>query len=111
MGGGVYRCDYFISQTTPGEAISQITFGVRFVEKPVMTFGFEMPPGQPLYAGSFPNGNVVVYQWLSGIRADQTMRFYDGATLAILSTGAHNLSIIAHASFVGKAVRNPAGQN
>ncbi len=105
----MYRCDYFVPMPTPGEGTTQITFGVRFTDKPIMTYGFEMPPNQPLAPGSFPNGNVTVFSWMSGRRSDGG-RYYDGATIAILSIGAPDLSIIAHVSFTGNGLRNPAGQ-
>lgn len=109
IGGGMFRCDFFVDLKTPGEFISQLGFGVRFVEKPMMTTGFDVGLGQQLPPGKFPVVTGGVYVWKSGRRPDNGLPFYDGCTLCIVATGSKDLVSTLHVSFAGKALRNPAG--
>lgn len=110
IGGGVYTCKFFCPIKPAGEAVTQIKFPVRYVEKPLMTFGFEMAPNQILTPGKYPTACASVHSWKYGRRQDYGAKYYDGCTLVLVTTGDNALSGIFHINFNGKAMRNPAGQ-
>lgn len=109
ISGGVFEQAVFVDIQGAGEAVTWCNFGVRFIERPALSTGFEMARNQRLIAGHFPTVNAGIYVWKYGKRLDTGSLFYDGATVTMRTTGPSNLLVTVHLTFRGRAIRNPAG--
>lgn len=107
MAGALHSVVGFIEITNAGEVTVDISFPVRFIERPAFTFGAEMQENSQIIAGSFPTVSGVVLRWNFGIRDESGARYYDGATLIIVNTGTTDQQMIFHYKMEGKALRNP----
>lgn len=89
-----------------GEATQEIKFPVRYVERPVCTFGAEVAPDSNITDGGFPTYSVTVGGWeLEEINAAQIL--YVGATLFIVTAGAIGQNLWIHWSARGRAITSP----
>lgn len=69
-----------------GEAIVEVYFPVRFVEKPLVTFGFEMKDGEVYIPGQMATGSGVVLDWITEEKPPVS-RIYIGCVIGAVTTG------------------------
>lgn len=86
-----------------GEAQFDILFGVRFIEIPAFSFGFSLDDGETWDVGEMPTVSAVVGSWVFG-RKSTGQRFYDGATILLVTTGRAALRGQLHYQFSGRAI-------
>lgn len=107
MAGAVHNVAGFIELSDVGEVTVEVNFPVRFIERPAFSFGAEMGENQQILPGQFPTAYGMVLRWNFGIREETGAKFYDGATLIIVSKGAPQQRIVFHWQMEGRALRNP----
>lgn len=100
----------FASIKDPGEAVISIPFPVRFFEKPSFTFGFELGENIAYTWGEVPTVSACVGRWVIGRRGETGAVFYDGAEVALVTTGPAEFTGILHYRFKGRALTGEAGQ-
>lgn len=94
-----------------GELTKEVLFPVKFVEKPLLSFGGELAENSSPVDGAFPTVSVVVGGWnleVPGIENQETpdRRYFVGATLLVVTSGtAENMWI--HWHMMGMAITNP----
>lgn len=76
-------------------------FGVRFVSKPGVAYGFEVDPTTPPVSGSFPHCDGFVAGW-----ATDEMGFYVGAYLGLSPSGGLGYSLHHTFTFSGVALKS-----
>lgn len=107
MTGGTTRFSSFISIQNPGELVQDVIFPIVFTEEPVFFWGVVMDPASPAANGNFPIVSPVVKNWLFTVKETTGIRWYTGATLAIVTTGVDGQSMVVQAHFEARALRNP----
>ena len=100
---------------TTGETIVDISFPVRFLERPVFTPGGQLGEGSRLTRGAFPVVNAVVLSYETDTKADEGVvsgpaKYYTGAKLGITAQGLSDQSFYLDYRFEGTALVNPTGQ-
>jgi hypothetical protein len=86
-----------------GEAVAVVTFPVSFLEKPNVTFGFEMRSGYMYEQGNMVSATGVVLNWKTSDRPPFS-RFYTGCTIGVVSTGPYYQKLIGTWYASGKAL-------
>ena len=90
-----------------GESRAQITFPLKFSQKPSLSFGGEIIEGDAILDGFMPTVNVVVLGWRTEERPP-TSRLYIGADLGVVLGGVNHQKAIIHWTLVGKAITSPS---
>lgn len=96
----------FVQIINPGEALTDLDFPLVFVEKPVLTYSYDLEDGQVLERGNFPMLTVGVHYF----RKDQItpgLDHYTGARLIIVATGHLDMRMNVHVRFEGKGLVGP----
>ena len=86
-----------------GEGRADVVFPSMFVEKPMFSFGGELPLGQPIIDRNWPTVSVIVTDWLTLTRPPFT-RLYYGASLLIVCGGLDTQKLIVHWHMDGKTM-------
>jgi hypothetical protein len=107
IAGGVFRVVGRIELTGPGGTVLPVTFPVQFLEKPSFSFGPELGPAQPVIPSNLPGATAVVRDWSFIKRSDTGVRFYNGASLLIVTQGPADQLMIVNYQFEGRALRSP----
>lgn len=89
-----------------GETQVQVTFPVKFTEKPFLSFGAELLEREPILPGFLPTISVVVLGWITEERPP-TSRLYVGAKLAVVTGGAAYQKMSVHWTVEAMALGNP----
>ena len=94
-----------------GEATKAVKFPVKFIEKPLLSFGGELTENSSPVDGSFPTVSVVIGGWdleIPGIVNQETpdRKYFVGATLLVVTTGVSE-SMWIHWHVTGVAITNP----
>lgn len=92
----------FIDVEGQGECTANISFPVRFLEKPVFSFGLELAENVWLQWGSFPEYSVTVGAWTTEPADGEPL--YVGALLGIFVAGVDRS--IVHYRFTGRSLTN-----
>lgn len=111
--GGAHDCEGHVEITNSGvssEATFTVSFPIRFTQMPVFSAGYSLADNQSFTAGSLPNWSATVLKWDFGARAGTGERYYDGATICFVITGAAGQKGVGHYRFSGKALVGPAGR-
>lgn len=99
-------CLGFVELDGPGEATIDITFPLRFFERPLFTAGLELRDNSFLTWGAFPTWSATIVRFnTEAINPDTIL--YVGAQLAIVTTNVNRSAL--HYSFQAKAFTNPSG--
>jgi hypothetical protein len=106
MGPAATRLSGEIRVNGAGETKAEITFPIRFSEKPKLSFGAELLEEDPIVAGFMPYANVVVLGWITQERPP-TSRLYVGARLGIITGGVHHQKMVVHWHLEGSAITYP----
>lgn len=100
-----------------GEAIADIVFPVKFIERPNLSFGGELHLDTNPVAGQYPTISVVVNRWATDPSAALTFTvatlklYFVGAQLLVVTTGPTTQRMWVHWSAKGRAIINPAAEN
>ena len=94
-----------------GEIAKEVVFPVKFVEKPLLSFGGELSENSSPTDGSFPTVSVVVGGWnleIPGVENQETpdRKYFVGANLLVVTTGVDE-SMWIHWHMTGVAITNP----
>lgn len=89
-----------------GEVTSDLTFPIRFVEKPTFTFGGELVSGHSPGEGIYPVVSGVIVGWDLDQPAEHVTH-YLGTSIAIVTIGKEDQELWFHFSFFGRAMVNP----
>jgi hypothetical protein len=89
-----------------GEGSCFVPFPVKFVEKPLMSDGADLAPGQIIQDGFYPQIQGTVVQWELDERPPIQV-YYTGATIALSITGYAGQVMYYHYRFEGMAFVNP----
>lgn len=93
-----------------GEAAVTVPFAVRFVEKPVFTYSFDLGDNPMVAPADIPEGSAVVGKWDLGVRPGTGARYYDGAVVLVRIRGHAFNRPILHYRFEGTALTGPGGR-
>jgi hypothetical protein len=94
-----------------GELAKEVVFPVKFIEKPLLSFGGELAENSSPTDGGFPTISVVVGGWNLEIPGETNQetpdrKYFVGANLLVVTTGTdENMWIHWHMS--GMAITNP----
>lgn len=87
-----------------GQGYTDISFPVTFIEKPTVSFGYELEQGyQSTYV---PTCNTVVNDWMVADLKSGSFRF-NGCSLGFLVFAEDDTVSYLHFTFTGVAFRNP----
>lgn len=96
-----------------GEAICDLMFpdGVRFTEKPLMSFGGEVRNWASLTestagAGNYPSISVVIVGWMTKPRPPESL-LYEGVRLAVVTDGDYRQKMFVHWHVEGMSLGGP----
>lgn len=89
-----------------GEAVTTVNFPIQFVEKPIFGFGHELEDNSWPESGTFPTASVTVVSW-TVVARDESRKYFAGAEIALVVTGAEAMKSSVHFQFSGRAFRNP----
>lgn len=103
----VYRVPGFLNVIGVGSSVQDVNFPVKFVELPAFTSGWSLEDGQALQKGNYPRIDVGVATWHYEEHA-MHVRYYVGATLAIVALGRADQRAIVHWQCEGKCLGNLA---
>jgi hypothetical protein len=93
-----------VKLTGRGQGVVDINFPVTFIEKPNVSFGYELEQGYQ--SDLIPACNAVVNDWIMDDMKSSSIRI-DGCSLGcVVSAGPGTVSYL-HFNFYGKAYRNP----
>lgn len=99
-----------------GSISYDIPFPILFTDEPGVSFGFVLDINSTLLDGVFPKCFPVVSAWNAiskdGIDpgfVDRGATYFKGATIFALLEGDASQWLWIHATFIGKAMRNPVG--
>lgn len=106
--GQVVSSQGFILTKQAGEVAQDVKFSVRFIERPLFTFGGELDENQSASAGRFPTVSAVVLQWEIE-ELDKYRKYFIGANLGLVTTGATTQRMWVHWRMEGKALLGPGG--
>lgn len=84
------------------EGSTLVSFGFRFTEKPIFTFGSELADNQFVTAGSFPSLSATAAQWVTEKAGYATL--WLGCTLHFVVSGTPGLKMYLHYAFRGTAM-------
>lgn len=87
-----------------GQGFVEINFPVTFIEKPNVSFGYEL--GQGYQSGLVPSCNAVVNDWVMDAQKSNSVRISGCSLGCVVSAGPAVVSYL-HFNFFGKAYRNP----
>lgn len=92
-----------------GEATVSVKFPVRFLEEPIMNFGWVLGENQSLESGNFPFVSVGAFNWqrTEKMQNANVGYTYHGCSLAIALTGQEEQQVWVHWTATGRAFRNP----
>jgi hypothetical protein len=102
----LHRTTGFVTVAGAGEVALDVYFPVWYIERPGMSFGGELDEGHSAVEGSFPTCSVMVGRWILETRGELS-KWYRGATLLIVTTGAEGHQVVIHWHVEGKAMVNP----
>jgi hypothetical protein len=88
-----------------GEALIEIDFPLRFLEKPIFSPGMELRDNQWLSWGAFPTWSATIGSWKTEVVAENTL--YVGAIIGIVTFNANRAGF--HYSFKARSLTNPTG--
>lgn len=89
-----------------GEGKVDVIFPVMFMEKPIFTFGAEVPDSQTIVSGKYPTISAAVAEWKMLERPPIT-RLYYGCSVIVVVGGYQSQKLIVHWSLEGTALMNP----
>lgn len=98
-------CLGFVELEGSGEAIVDIEFPLRFLERPLFTAGLELRDNQWLTWGAFPTWSATVSKWVTETAGET--RLYVGAALAVVTFNADRADL--HYSFKARSLTSPSG--
>lgn len=101
----VHSIDGLFMITGSGEASVFVNFPVKFIERPNLSFGFELDPSAVVAAGSYPSVSAVIGGWAK--EGPSNKRTFTGATILVVSTGPVTQKIWVHWTASAKATTNP----
>lgn len=93
-----------------GDSIVNIPFPIQFSQKPILSFGGDLEHGQSVTIGSLPTVSMIVTRW-DIVGSPPLQLFYQGATVAIVTSGVDDQIMYAHYTFTGVALSNPTNGN
>lgn len=110
--GGVVTVIGEVEIMGTGEAHVDVRFPVRFLERPVFAGGYSLGDNQTWVEGSAATGIATVLKWDFGNTPTGNERYYDGAHIAFLVTGAagDQQKGVGSYMFMGNALVGPAGR-
>lgn len=97
----------------PGEALKQVNFPVRFIERPNFTTGGELNLDSFAVAGSYPTVSCTINKWFTdppiviGTTSDFSKVYFIGAELSVVSTGPTGQRMWIHWRASGKGIVSP----
>lgn len=94
-----------------GEVTFPVRFPVRFIEKPLMTSGWDMDGESDAITGNYPTVSIGTIDWEYQDFDDDYGQYWVGALVAVRTTGQTGLRIYANYIFEGKALLNPVGSS
>jgi hypothetical protein len=103
--GRVFAVTGEVGVRGPGEVVQQVSFPVRFIERPVVTFGAGVEGGQCPVANSFPRCDAVVVNWLT--EGEENRLLFRGARIAVHTSGPDEQVLFIGYRMEGKALVNP----
>jgi hypothetical protein len=92
----------------PGEKIANVQFPFYFAEKPLLSFGAEIPTGDNVIKGQYPTASVMIGGWLTYDNPPFTQLFY-GAKFIIVTTGPPQQRFYVHWHLDGVAYNGDIG--
>lgn len=95
----------FVELEGEGESTVEITFPIRFIEKPIFTTGLELADNVWLSFGSFPLWSATIGGWTTAPAENEPLII--GALVGVYVTGAARS--ILHYRFQGRSLTNPSG--
>lgn len=96
----------FVTIQGAGETTVDVTFPVWYIEEPGMFFGGSLGPNQSTEGGNLPTVSVVVLFWRTTFVDPST--YYNGARLAVVTTGRGDQEMKVHWHAEGRAITNPS---
>lgn len=95
----------FVELEGEGESTVEITFPIRFIEKPIFTVGLELAENVWLSFGSFPLWSATIGGWTTVAAENEPLIV--GALIGVYVNGAARS--ILHYQFQGRSLTNPSG--
>ena len=89
-----------------GEGKVDVVFPVMFTEKPMFTFGAEIPDGQTIASGAYPTISACVAEWKMLERPPIT-RLYYGCSVLVVVGGYQSQKLLVHWNLEATALTNP----
>lgn len=94
-----------------GEVTFNVVFPVKYIEKPLMTSGWDMDGESDAITGNYPTVSIGTVDWKYEDFDDEYGMYWVGAVVAVRTTGQTGLRIYANYIFEGKALLNPVGSS
>lgn len=94
-----------IQTTGSGDSLVIVPFPVRFSEKPLLSYGFDVQSGD-VTAGQLPTVSVGIMSY-DAVETQPPVIFYVGATLGIVTNGPTGMVYNIHYHFDGVTIVNP----
>lgn len=95
----------FIQIDGVGESVVEVTFPIKFLEKPSFTAGLELGENTWLRWGGFPQWSATVGSWITEPADGGPL--YVGALLGVLTSG--TTKSVLHYRFEAQSFTNPVG--
>lgn len=95
----------FVELDGDGESVAEISFPLKFIEKPIFTAGLELGENAWLRYGTFPSWSATVGAWLTEPAPGQPI--HTGAIIGIYVAGAPKA--ILHYRFEARSFVSPVG--
>lgn len=105
VAGRVFAATGEIGVIGPGEVVQDVLFPVRFIERPIVTFGAALEEGQSPVANAFPEWDAVVVGWTTDGPKERLL--FRGARIAIYTAGPDSQVLYIGYRMEGKALVNP----
>lgn len=106
MAAGPTRCSGQFLLDGTGEAEVQVSFPVKFSQKPLLSFAAEIRDGDMLITTQMPTVSMVVLRWIIEDRPPYS-NMYTGAVLGIVTEGPVGSRVFAIWHMDGIAFSNP----
>lgn len=94
-----------------GEVTFTVNFPVRYIEKPLMTAGWDLDGESSVVTGSYPTVSIGTVDWEMEDEDDDYGQYWTGALVAVKTTGPSDMRIYANYIYEGMALLNPVGSS
>jgi hypothetical protein len=109
-GAQYFKASGEIQVNGTGEAAISVAFPIYFSDKPLLSTGFELGPGQPFVPGNLPVCSATVLRWEERVRDDGTVVFA-GAVFGIVTSGPEGQVTVLQWHVEGTGLRGPVEED